>query len=749
MAVKMNDFLLEYFKRMIFRQMPIEQFVRYCDFVKADDMAGNMKEWRDTLLEKDAAGNLVTDGAGLYVRKDYPDPFSGDFELDPAEWEKMFRAFNNAFQEMDAYKNSFKYEKKPTDFLNKYFGSAGQLFSYTTASIAAETKITELKNILETHASQLKPRLSGFFNEDFTWDDLITGITDKKYNKNPSFRDKMISIAETLAADTQVPATSVVYSVVGRKLDFSAISDGFNGGPISTAKMTQFQLVYRDLLRELYTNTKAFEQFSAHDPTKISKMLNEAKGRLDYNDTNSKGYISPKRPDSLTLPQRISEWWDKTYSNYLEKYVKLTPDRMFISLQAKAIFQEIDKLHLNPADGLGKVLENADKISGKLKVKYKKAPEHFEWFTKTLTELKNTMGKGKAFEKALSNGHAMNMLVQQIIIKAVKENKIDEAKTTLEILPVLRYAYTTSRIMDVFNKSDLTIFSDKSYSWNKDNPAMQFITNAMDMGIKKAFQLAGYGITIAGNAINRIGTKFNGKMGKSLRNARNATMDEWSQQRSDLESNVSRYETERSTKRTELRNLINAGNSPIQLKRDIRGYERRRDLAWQSFDNRLEKLTQIWATMTYTPGANPTDVKILEDIVSKLRDDINADIDPAQVSAITDVTIQREVKRMLARRNNFTQNSNDLRDSQTKYQELVNAKNAITEYDQLIDKANDDLAKWDSNHKDKYAELMAYWDLCNSGFNKSWFGNRDAQQKKFTKNMVPLVQARLNAYRVA
>ena len=749
MAVKMNDFLLEYFKRMIFRQMPIEQFVRYCDFVKADDMAGNMKEWRDTLLEKDAAGNLVTDGAGLYVRKDYPDPFSGDFELDPAEWEKMFRAFNNAFQEMDAYKNSFKYEKKPTDFLNKYFGSAGQLFSYTTATIAAETKITELKNILETHASQLKPRLSGFFNEDFTWDDLITGITDKKYNKNPSFRDKMISIAETLAADTQVPATSVVYSVVGRKLDFSAISDGFNGGPISTAKMTQFQLVYRDLLRELYTNTKAFEQFSAHDPTKISKMLNEAKGRLDYNDTNSKGYISPKRPDSLTLPQRISEWWDKTYSNYLEKYVKLTPDRMFISLQAKAIFQEIDKLHLNPADGLGKVLENADKISGKLKVKYKKAPEHFEWFTKTLTELKNTMGKGKAFEKALSNGHAMNMLVQQIIIKAVKENKIDEAKTTLEILPVLRYAYTTSRIMDVFNKSDLTIFSDKSYSWNKDNPAMQFITNAMDMGIKKAFQLAGYGITIAGNAINRIGTKFNGKMGKSLRNARNATMDEWSQQRSDLESNVSRYETERSTKRTELRNLINAGNSPIQLKRDIRGYERRRDLAWQSFDNRLEKLTQIWATMTYTPGANPTDVKILEDIVSKLRDDINADIDPAQVSAITDVTIQREVKRMLARRNNFTQNSNDLRDSQTKYQELVNAKNAITEYDQLIDKANDDLAKWDSNHKDKYAELMAYWDLCNSGFNKSWFGNRDAQQKKFTKNMVPLVQARLNAYRVA
>ena len=749
MAVKMNDFLLEYFKRMIFRSMSIEQFVHYCDFVKADDMAGNMEEWRDTLLEKNAAGELVTDAAGLYVRKDYPDPFAGDFELEPAEWEKMFRAFNNAFQEMDAYKNSFKYEKKPTDFLNKYFGSTGQLFSYTTASIAAETKIAELKNILETHASQLRPKLTGFFNDDFTWDDLITGIADKKYNKNPSFREKMTSIAEALAADTQVTATSAVYSVVGRKLDFSAIRDGFEGGPINPAKMMQFQLSYRDLLRELYTNTKAFEYFSAHDPTKISKLLNEAKGRLDYNDTNSKGYISPKRPDSLTLPQRISEWWDKTYSNYLEKYVKLTPDRMFISLQAKAIFQEIDKLHLNPADGLDKVLENTDKISGKLKAKYKKAADHFEWFTKTLTELKNTMGKGKAFEKALSNGHSMNMLVQQIIIKAVNENKIDEAKTTLEILPVLRYAYTTSRIMDVFNKSDLTIFSVISYSWNTKNPAMQFITNAMDLGIKKAFQLAGYGITMAGNAINRIGTKFNGKMGKNLRDARNAKMDEWSQQRSDLESNVSRYETERSTKSAELRNLIRAGNSPIQLKRDISGYERRRDLALQSFNQRLEKLTQIWGVMTYTPGVNRADIDILGDIISRLRDDVNADIDPAQISAITDVNIQREINRMLARRNNFIQNANDLRDSQTKYQELVNAKNAVKAYDELIDKANEDLANWDSNHKDKYAELMAYWDLCNSGFNKSWFGNRDAQQKKFTKNMVPLVQARLDAYRVA
>lgn len=34
MAAKINDFLLEYYKRLIFNSMPIEQFVQYCDYVK-------------------------------------------------------------------------------------------------------------------------------------------------------------------------------------------------------------------------------------------------------------------------------------------------------------------------------------------------------------------------------------------------------------------------------------------------------------------------------------------------------------------------------------------------------------------------------------------------------------------------------------------------------------------------------------------------------------------------------------------
>lgn len=743
MAMKMNDFILEYYKRLIFRSMPIEQFVHFCDFIKSGETAGHMKEWSDNLLEKDSSGKLV-EYAGLYVRKDLPD---ADTELDDTEWEKFFRAFQNAFQAMDANKKSFKYEKKPNDFLNKYFGTSGQLFSYTTANPAAETKILELLNLLETYSDKLKPMLRNYFNDDFSWDDLIDGINSKKYNADPKFRDRMTSIAEALAYDTQIPQNSVVYSLISRKLDFSAISDGFTGQKISGAKMTQFKLVYNDLLNELYTNSKAFEFFSASDPTKISKSLNEAKGRLEYNDPNSKDYISPKRSDKLTLPQKVSEWWDKTYSNYLRKYVSLRPDVLFFTPQANAIFKEIDKLHLNPADGLGKVLENADKISGALKKKYKKAPDHFDWFVKTLTEMRDTMGGGKAFAKALSNGHSMHILVEQIIIKAVRENKVDEAKTTLEMLPVLRYAYTTSKVMDAFNKSDLTIFSDKDLSWNK-NEAMKFITNAMDKGIKKALQLFGYTLTIAGNIIKRRGTKFNGHMGKEIKKACDATLQTQNSQLQHTKDSLDKYKSEHDVKETELASLRAAGDETY-WDNEISIYTPLKDTAKINFDTSVQSAVLHLSTVLGSGTPISPDVNKLDNILNKLSSNEFADI-TGDVSGIAPGTPERTLAdKILADQSTYKTNFTGLENARTKRQELTDATNELNIYNDLITKTEQTIADWDKNHTDKYRELMAYWDICNSGFNKSWFGSRDEQQKKFVKNSQTAFNTYLNNYSIS
>ena len=737
MSANMNDFLLEYYKRLIFRSMPIEQFVHYCEFIKSGDMAGNMKEWADTLLKKDPTTGNFIENAGLYVPKELPDPeeAGGEWELDDTEWEKLFNAFNNAFQAMDANKKSFKYEKKAKDFLEKYFGTSGQLFSYTTANTEAESKISELKNILLAHESDMKQLLKGYFNDDFSWKNLIDGINSKEYNKNPKFRQILINIAEALEYDTKYNVPSPVKKMVGRQLNFGAISKGFENSSINRAKMIQFKLVYPDLLKELYTNTKAFEFFSASDPTKISKQLNEAKQRLDYNDPNSKGYISPKRKDELTLPQQISEWWSDTYSNYLEKYVKLTGDRMYFSPYSKAIIKEIDELKIKPTDGLSKILDNSNTILEELKKKFKKAPDHFEWFSKTLTELSKSMGKGKAFQKALQNGRLLNILVQEIIIKAVRENKIDEAKTTLELLAALRYSLTTSKIMDALNKSNLTIFSDKGLSWNG-NEGVKFVTTVLDQTIEKALEIFGYTITIAGNIVNRIGTKFNGKEGNRIKAAREEKQAENNMKRDQVSDSIDRYGTEKRQIEDDLSVMRARGITEANLDSKITSYTATIDHEKDNFNNNIEDL-KTWLLSNTTHPDAPKVQYILNEVESN---DIEADIPDRTTMPMTLPTLQAKVDSIINSQKIYKLTDKQLKRKQNKRQQFYEATDAINTFDDLITKAEEEISTWDEKHALKYDELINFWDICNSGTVKSYFGNAKLKQKAFDKNKKQIFQ---------
>ena len=61
---KMDEFLLEYYRRLIFQRMPIEQFVQFCEYVDKGELVGNRKDWANNLLEKDADGNYVKNNSG-------------------------------------------------------------------------------------------------------------------------------------------------------------------------------------------------------------------------------------------------------------------------------------------------------------------------------------------------------------------------------------------------------------------------------------------------------------------------------------------------------------------------------------------------------------------------------------------------------------------------------------------------------------------------------------------------------------
>ena len=51
----------------------------------------------------------------------------------------------------------------------------------------------------------------------------------------------------------------------------------------------------------------------------------------------------------------------------------------------------------------------------------------------------------------------------------------------------------------------------------------------------------------------------------------------------------------------------------------------------------------------------------------------------------------------------------------TRLNEWHSAAETIQELNQSITKRNDELSHWDDQHKDQYMELMAYWDMLETG----------------------------------
>ena len=619
---------------------------------------------------------------------------------------------------MYAKRKSLEYpepNEKALKFLDRFFGdtAAVPLFSYTTASHEAENTIKDLYNLLTgPHGERLKQWFNSsdnrgqYFNDEFSWDDLIRGLNDKKYNKDPKFRQRMIDIAGALDNDMQ-HSDSVVRKIVGlaARLDFSTIASGFENKTVSPDKISLLKANYRELLTTLHKTPKVFEVFQPNDSSKISKSLNDARKFLDYNNPESKSYVPPKLKDDLTLPQRISKWWDDTYENYFEKYTRARGDHIFMSPYAKEICKAIDKEKIKPTDGLAKILESKDAIKKRLSDS-KNAPNHFEWFANTLNDLKDKMPK--AFASALKDGTRMRAIVSQMILRAVRENKIDEAKTALETLAVIRYGYTTSKIMDTFRKSDLTIFSDKDLSINKNNPAMQFINNAMDRTIKFAFNAVGYGITAMGNAVRLSGAKFNGQYGR-LGNAAAARKADADKTRTEIKGNIKAFEKDKKIQSDKLDKLTALYDPSGYLDKNIESRTKLRDEKLQPEYDKLSEEVRVWLKKNSSHGLHD----YIEDAMTYI--DMGYSVDDDYLNDITEDEVRTKLFRIRHLKSVITKLSDNIQKNRNKKQELEDQAQALSEYDTLIENEKKRLEELDESNAYKYNELMAYWDFLISG----------------------------------
>ena len=237
--VKMGDFLLQYYMQRRFNTMPATVRAQFDVYAKSDDFRGNMKDWKKKLMHTDANGKLVENTMPYSATTNnptHPDDLTGNMTMTDDEWEKLFKAFQNAFRNMSANAESFKDNAKATSFLKENFGDPNtHLFSNAVADTNAELLIQgAFRQFLEDHKNSLDIYLKqwGLTDSDFSYSDLISGIKSKKYNTDPAFQDKVKTVAQYLNVyGRQSDFQTAIGMQPGEHIpDFTDVENGFDSG---------------------------------------------------------------------------------------------------------------------------------------------------------------------------------------------------------------------------------------------------------------------------------------------------------------------------------------------------------------------------------------------------------------------------------------------------------------------------------------------------------------------------------------
>jgi hypothetical protein len=150
----------------------------------------------------------------------------------------------------------------------------------------------------------------------------------------------------------------------------------------------------------------------------------------------------------------------------------------------------------------------------------------------------------------------------------------------------------------------------------------------------------------------------------------------------------------------------------------------------QNLDNQVRNLEQWLAANQTHPDANA---------VANYLVQLQAGSNPA-APTVTDPAVQARVQNISQSRRDITAKTKQMDRKIKKRQEFENATQSIQMLNDQITKQNDVLNNWDNNHKDKYRELMAYWDMLETGRDShtgkmySWTpGSAKNKQKNFNK----------------
>jgi len=745
-----KDFIEKYCKILHLANMPANVRARFDKLAKNKDFAGDMKRWPDLLELADR------------VKK-------GDLSALPTlrdeKWADLYARFQGIFEKMSQNTDDFKYKAKTKEFFEKWYGD-GKLFNTAQPIDGLETRIAHFAKFLETHKFSLSSVISTKnvygLPEDFKYDSFVSDLKSKKFLNDPEFRDLLFTVVKYVQeySDGQNYYYPWGKNPDGTKLEqynFAQPVKDATGAEIAPALPLDtdewFNVKYNrgfkhhamEIFNKLLTSSAVLDDFQNYDYRgKITKHIKQAISETDYANKDSKNYVSPLYTDEKTFLQNVGDKIEEFGNDKLDSWgriLTLRGTRRFFSPFSRTIIESLSKVKikdkdgkthpLKPTDGLKGILDNTDAIKGKLQEKSNKAVEHFDWFAGKLKIYSEKMPK--AFNGALHNSKQMRAIVSQIIVDAINDGKMDEAKTALEIMSTMKYGIFHSNVVDALKAENFNIVGDKGLSWNK-YEGVKFVTSAMDLTAKYAILGAGRALVAIRNGAFNLNTKFRGNT-KTIDKAHK----QWQEQNGvgTVDALLQSVDTDiqRETRRqnsinkwinkhggiTTIENIVNLNTDVQKLQQQIQD----KQSGIEQISAELDQINQNIDELKRQPQSG-------NQILDK-----NGNPIPVQNAEISQLISEKQ-QLEFALRTSRAELANLTSDINSKNSQLTPHINDVDKYKIVLDKLNDaqenidawnaqktnletKKTTWNDDHTDKYMELMAFWDMLESHWKSHQF----------------------------
>lgn len=729
--------LTDFFKQYHFNKMAPNVRARFDDYRNSGnkkDLTDNMHDWVRDHIDEVTGEN-----------RDLPDIAA---TLTDDQILELYKEMNDIIAEMaddnEKHKKTHHYDviKK---FLDAYYSKqdgTGKCFTPLKLSNPArqalagsgskgEGSLAEIIKTagLEASIGDFLGNRSPFKDKGFNYDKLIKGLKNKEYDTDSEFR----SLLKIFFQNYDLPYGWNVTAESAKGKAYDAFDDIrktiiYDKSNISSAVLDNFKELLPEILKKIHDNKKLGDFYKEHDNGNVSAALGAAKDEIDYDKEDSKNFIHPKAEDELTVIQKIQKNVSNKFEDYFGKYVHLRGDPTFNKAEPLAIFKAMDKLKIKPTEGLGAIIDKADAIKEKMEHKSISADDHLDWFVDEMKKIKTMMPK--AFDTALQNGWQLNAIAQQVIKDGVPL-KVEQAKTTLELLAVMQYGHSNSKIMDAIkeDKELFTLFSNPELSWNK-GPGKEVIgvvTKATDKLIRFGALAVGYSLTAAINEIRKIGTKIKKEKGQlaAVHPTKKAQME---QGKVDAQEKLDAARQEKTDLEAQHHADFAGYGDFDDPQKTIKNKQRGLDIRVKHINSLLEDLaTEVESSPFLTPEH--------KEFINNFREQTKAFI-TGQSDDIPDLGmftgqnsgIAQKVKNIRTKLLDFKK----VRDKKAAFENAIADIELAKENEARYQKEIDD---WDDDHKDKYEELKDYWNKLIGNrysprglWNRFKFGSRENKQ---------------------